>query len=59
MKLHAIKQDPRERMIKDLPDIAHLLKANNTDPRSSSFREICLKFGNQDIYDKILMFMEP
>ena len=56
MKLHAIKQDPKERIIKDLADIAHLIQIKNIDPRSNTVRDLCLKFGTQEIYDKLLVF---
>ena len=58
MKLHSIKQDPEERMMKDLPDIARLLRTNNIDPRSSFFQDLCLKFGTQESYDTLLRFFK-
>ncbi len=56
MKLHAIKQDPIKRLLKDIADIARLLDANGLDPRDNAFKQLCLRFGTQDIYDKILVF---
>ena len=53
MKLHAIKQNP-EREIKDLLDIANLIKEHNVSVLSESFRALCLKYGPDTTYDKLL-----
>lgn len=57
LKLHAIKNNPKNRMWKDLPDIIRLIKMNNIDLKSDKFKNICLKFGNSEIYKNISNFM--
>jgi len=54
LKLHAIKYNPKVREGKDLPDIINMIKANNLDAKKQSFKELCLKYGTQGLYDKIL-----
>lgn len=54
LKLHAIKCNPQMRIFKDLPDIVGLIKANRLDPLTNEFKEWCLKYGTEDIYNKII-----
>lgn len=55
MKLHAIKQDQEEnREFRDLRDIIEMVKINHVDVRTSDFRNLCLKFGTEEIYQMIL-----
>ncbi|RPI77029.1 MAG: hypothetical protein EHM45_10725 [Desulfobacteraceae bacterium] len=54
LKLHSIKYNPKNREFRDLPDIINLIRLNKVDYKSRSFRELCLKFGNEDLYSKIL-----
>lgn len=56
LKLHAIKNNPKRRELRDLPDIVMLIKANDVDAEDGRFKKLCLKFGNEDIYRKILSF---
>ncbi|MBI4398317.1 MAG: nucleotidyltransferase [Candidatus Omnitrophica bacterium] len=58
LKLHAIKANPKGRELIDLVDIIELIKRNNFDFHSSSFRELCLTYGTQDLYQKIFKFLE-
>lgn len=53
MKLHAIKQAPKYREMKDLLDIAVLVRENGIDVGSTAFRERCLEFGSPEIYNRI------
>jgi hypothetical protein len=53
-KLHSIKYNPKNREFRDLPDIINLIRLNKVDFKNESFRELCLKFGNEDLYSKIL-----
>lgn len=53
LKLHAIKNDPKNRLIKDFPDIINLIKINEIDFRNEEFKTLCHKYSNQEIYDKI------
>jgi hypothetical protein len=54
LKLHSIKHNPKNREFRDLPDIINLIRTNKVDYKSESFKELCLKFGNEDLYLKIL-----
>ncbi len=53
LKLHSIKYNSK-RQYKDLIDIVELIKSNKLDVRSNEFKEICMKYGTQQLYDKIL-----
>lgn len=59
LKLHAIKNNFKNRMFKDLPDVIKLTKVNNIDFKSSDFKNLCMKYGNEEIYKNILGFLEP
>ena len=54
LKLHSIKYNPRLRENRDLPDIIELIRINKLDFKGKAFRELCLKYGTRNIYDKIL-----
>jgi len=54
LKLHAIKNNKKNRMWKDMPDIIRLIQANNVDCESEAFKRACLKYGDVDIYKTIL-----
>jgi len=54
LKLHAIKNNQKNRMWKDLPDIIRLVQMNDVDCKNKAFKEICLKYGNAEIYQIIL-----
>jgi len=54
LKLHSIKYNPKLRSAKDLPDIINLVRINKVDYKNKGFRELCLKYGTEDIYKKIL-----
>ncbi len=56
LKLHAIKQQPELRELKDLGDIVELIKANRLKTSSENFRSLCLKFGTPELYQKILQY---
>lgn len=56
LKLHAIKQQPLVRELRDLNDIVELIKANRLNPSSESFKSLCLKFGTPELYKKILEY---
>jgi len=59
LKLHAIKNNFKNRMLKDLPDVIKLIKVNNIAFKSSDFKSLCMKYGNEEIYKNILEFLEP
>ena len=54
LKLHAIKYNPKIREYKDLSDIIELIKINKIDTRSNKFKNLCLKYGTEGLYHKIL-----
>ena len=54
LKLHSIKYNPKNREFRDLPDIINLIRLNKVNYKSESFKELCLKFGDEDMYLKIL-----
>ena len=54
LKLHAIKNHFETRQFKDLPDIVNLIRENKMNIRSLRFRQLCLKYGSQALYDRII-----
>lgn len=54
LKLHAVKSNYKLRWTKDLPDIINLVRINKVDVRCAKFKELCLKFGTVELYQKIL-----
>ncbi len=54
LKLHAIKYNPKIREYKDLADIIDLIKINKVDATANEFKDLCLKYGTEDLYHKIL-----
>ncbi len=58
LKLHSIKHNRKLRLIRDLPDIISLIRINELDYKSQNFKDLCLKFGTDEIYTKILEALE-
>ena len=54
LKLHSLKYNPKIRENKDIPDIINLVRINKIDSKSKKFRELCLRYGTEKIYHKIL-----
>ncbi len=54
LKLHSIKYNPKIRLSKDLPDIVNLMRINQVDAKDTKFKELCLKYGTEEIYQKLL-----
>lgn len=54
LKLHAIKYNPKIREYKDLLDIIELIKINRLKVKDSEFKNLCLKYGTEELYNKIL-----
>ncbi|MDP2939321.1 MAG: nucleotidyltransferase [Candidatus Omnitrophota bacterium] len=54
LKLHSIKYNPKIRLLSDLPDIISLIRINDVNIHTKGFKELCLKYGTEDIYEKIL-----
>lgn len=57
MKLHAIKSNRKAREYKDLLDILSLIRSNNVNYKSKEFKELCLKYGTEELYQKISSLM--
>jgi hypothetical protein len=53
LKLHSIKHNPKIRLTRDLPDVINLIRINEVDIKNSAFRELCLKYGTEEIYQRI------
>ena len=54
LKLHAIKYNPKIRLIRDLPDVINLIRINKVNVHSEKFKTLCFKYGTEEIYTKIL-----
>ncbi|MBI5554685.1 MAG: nucleotidyltransferase [Elusimicrobia bacterium] len=54
LKLHSLKYNYKIREIKDLPDIINLIRVNDFPYRGKEFKELCLKYGTAEIYERIL-----
>ena len=54
LKLHAIKNNQKNRILKDLPDIVNLIKINKVDYNDKQFKEMCLKYSSEEIYQTII-----
>jgi hypothetical protein len=54
LKLHAIKYNPKIREYRDLPDIIELIRINKINAKDAEFKNLCLKYGTEEIYNKIL-----
>ena len=53
LKLHSIKHNQKIRLTRDLPDIINLIRINEVNIRDEQFRRLCLKYGTEEIYQKI------
>jgi len=54
LKLHSIKGNPKLRLLTDFSDIVGLIRKNNVPVESNDFKELCLRFGTEELYRKIL-----
>jgi len=54
LKLHAIRYNPKIREYKDLPDIIQLIRINGLNVKDVEFKNLCLKYGTEELYNKIL-----
>ena len=54
LKLHSIKGNPKIRLTRDLPDIINLIRINDVNIKDKKFKELCLKYGTLELYNKIL-----
>lgn len=54
LKLHALKHTRPHRFLKDFQDVEGLVRINQLDLKSEKVRELFLKYGNLDLYEKVL-----
>jgi len=54
LKLHSLKFNLKMRENRDLPDIIELIRVNKVNVKDSGFKEMCLKFGTEELYNRIL-----
>jgi hypothetical protein len=54
MKLHALKQGAADRRSKDAGDVLDLARVHHIDLQSDTFRNLCMKFGGESVYDYLL-----
>ena len=53
MKCHAIRHGHPGRIVKDADDLIHLFLANRLDPDAAEWRALILKFGTEELFEKI------
>lgn len=53
LKLHVIKQGKMHRFLDDLTDVIELVRINRLDLQTQEYRDLFLKYGTADLYDKI------
>lgn len=53
LKCHAIKHGPPGRLLKDTDDVIRLIQANRLDMNERKIRELFLKHGTVELYEKI------
>ena len=54
LKCHAIKHGHRGRIVKDADDVIRLAQANKLDLDEPGIRDLFLKHGTKELYDKVL-----
>jgi predicted nucleotidyltransferase len=54
LKLHALKHTRAHRFLKDFQDVEGLVLINRLELKSESIRQMFVKYGNLDLYEKVL-----
>lgn len=54
LKLFVLKQRKSHRMLKDMDDVLTLIQRNRLDVRSAEMRQLIEKYGDAELYEKIL-----
>ena len=54
LKLHALRHTRAHRFLKDFQDVEGLLRVNQIDLQSEKVRHLFLKYGNLDLYEKVV-----
>lgn len=52
-KLHALKHNEGRRGTRDFDDILCLIEANSVEVQSLGFKALCLKYGDESLYQRI------
>jgi hypothetical protein len=58
LKLHSLKHNMKNRLLKDLPDIANLVKVNRVDFKGAQFKNLCQDYADEEIYRRLLDILE-
>ena len=53
LKVHALHHGGERRLLKDYDDLNNLITVNKVDTKSEWFRDVCMKFGTTDIYERL------
>jgi hypothetical protein len=53
LKCHAIKYGHERRIVKDADDVISLAQANKLDPNEPAIRDLFLKHGTPELYEKV------
>jgi predicted nucleotidyltransferase len=53
LKLHALKNGRIDRFLKDFLDVEHLIRINKLDIKSENIRQLFVKYGTMDLYEKV------
>jgi predicted nucleotidyltransferase len=53
LKLHALKNTRMRRFLKDFLDVENLIRINRLDIKSGNIRELFVKYGTMELYEKI------
>ena len=54
LKLHSLKNNFNHREDPDLRDLVRLIQENQSGVNKDEFRELCLKYGTQELYEKVI-----
>ena len=58
LKVHALKHSHIGRFMKDFQDVENLIRVNGLDLRSENIRQLFLKYGNVELYEKVIRACE-
>lgn len=53
LKFHALRHARGIRVLKDMDDVVNLITNNRVDVQSPMFRELVLKYGTAELYEKL------
>jgi predicted nucleotidyltransferase len=54
LKLHVLKQELPHRTLRDFNDVLELLRINRVDTSAEDFKQLCLRYGNQKLYETLV-----